>query len=68
MLLFFLKKIEVLFFYFFFISPETGSVGSVLRNITLVWPYDITIWKNNIYSVTYFNYTLPEITKPMRAN
>ena len=38
MLLFFLKK-NCSLFYFIFISPETGLVGSVLEKlIKLVWP------------------------------
>ena len=57
MLLFFLKKIAVLFFYFIFISPETGSVGSVLRKIKLVWPNSriLTLFVNVFLKKSTFN-------------
>ena len=41
-------KIFGLFFIFFLLSPKSGSVGSVLPEMKLVWPYVINIFYDDV--------------------
>ena len=51
------------FLYFFLSSAKTGSVGSVLPEIKLVWPYHFFTWQDDTnYSIT------PQNTKILYFN